>query len=144
MEIKSKQCCAVCKLRFQTEVAKLLREYCYKGDPKVIAFTVIIQLTFLRVYRFPSILDSVFYLFLLENILWGEKTASVESFLGNKINGNAFLLTLEFTKVQRGLCVYMNIPSLCLVSVFRHKIASSSKTHLAYALLFSIYFFVFS
>ena len=36
---------AVSKLRLQTEVAKLLREYCDKGDPKVIAFTVIIQFT---------------------------------------------------------------------------------------------------
>jgi len=35
---------AVCKLHLQTEVAKLLREYCDKGDPKVIASTVIIPL----------------------------------------------------------------------------------------------------
>lgn len=39
---------AVSKLHLQTEVAKLLREYCDKGDPKVIAFTVIIQFTSLQ------------------------------------------------------------------------------------------------
>lgn len=36
---------AVSKLHLQTEVAKLLREYCGKGDPKVVASAVIIQFT---------------------------------------------------------------------------------------------------
>lgn len=38
-------CTAVSKLRLQSEVAKLLQVYCDKGDPKVIASTVIIQIT---------------------------------------------------------------------------------------------------
>lgn len=115
LEIKSKKWCAVCKLHFQTEVAKLLGEYCYKGYPKVTAFSVIIQLTFLWVYRFPQVLDLVFYLFFSWRISFGGK---------NQLALNLFLVVIlmamhscSFSNLQKckgDYVIIMNIPSLCL------------------------------
>lgn len=118
LEIKSKKCCAVCKLCFQTEVAKLLREYCYKGNPKVIAFTVIIQLTFLWVYKFPSIFDSVFYLCFCWRISFGEKNQLVLNlFLVIKL---VAMRSCSLSNLQRCRGDYVIICTSLVFVLFQH------------------------
>lgn len=81
---------AVSKLRLQTEVAKLLREYCDKGDPKVIASTVIIRFTSLTESTdFLAIPASVFWLcFCWRIALRIKQLVLFGVFFGDRINGS--------------------------------------------------------